>query len=151
MVKGATVTSIPLPAVDFTKVFGSLTTTASNLIPLGLGPPAPCCPSLVLTVVASLGLAVGGDGCALPGVFGQGFCGRVDARPVVLTEAWWSWWWPFFLVAVDFVDGGSCRFFINDCLLFEAGGGESVSGEVIHRAGVAAGGEVDLVDRVVTE
>lgn len=34
-------TSIPLPAVDFTKVFGSLTTTASNLIPLGLGPPAP--------------------------------------------------------------------------------------------------------------
>lgn len=56
---------------------------------------AVCCPSLVLAVVASLGLAVVCDGCALPGVFGQGFGGRGDARFVVL-------------VGVGGLDGGLC-------------------------------------------
>ena len=54
-----------------------------------------CCPSLVLAVVAFLGLAVVCDGCALPGVFGQGFGGRGDARFVVL-------------VGVGGLDGGLC-------------------------------------------
>lgn len=51
----------------------------------------------------------------------------------------------------DFGDGGSGAGFVNDRLVAGVGGDQGLDGEVVHRAGQAAGDLVDQRGRVVAE
>src|SRR5262249_31924585 len=97
----------------------------------------------------------GAEDAGVGGVRGADVGGVLRPRSRVAAGPWW-WWcrWPWARCRSgvgDFGDGCAGGLLVDDGLAGGVGGGPGLDGEVVDRAGVAAGGGVDQGGRVIAE